>query len=59
MLPDGPEIQLEDEDSTVFFLNQTLSNKTTPIVGDTSAGESGILYVLNLVRTKRDKALRK
>lgn len=66
MLPDGAERQLEDW--TIFFLNQTSFNKIAPVLAlesqsevnvGTPVGEeddSELLYVLNLVRTKHDKA---
>jgi hypothetical protein len=66
MLPDGAEKQTEDW--TIFFLNQTplttiapvlaLESPTTPRLNGTGAGESEeLLYVLNLVRTKRDNSV--
>ena len=70
MLPDGAEAQLDDW--TIFFLNQTPFNTISPVLGlDTPEtqpidlpdedGEGGkkrdLLCVLNLVRTKHDKAL--
>jgi hypothetical protein len=67
MLPDGAEKQLEDW--TIFFLNQTPFNAISPVLalekpepnGTDPNGEGGseLLYVLNLVRTKHDKAVRR
>ncbi|KAI5121699.1 hypothetical protein M0805_002092 [Coniferiporia weirii] len=69
MLPDGADRQLEDW--TIFFLNQTSFNRIFPVLAleshsDTGLGNagpeedgSGLLYVLNLVRTKHDKAVRR
>ncbi|TFK49059.1 spindle pole body interacting protein [Heliocybe sulcata] len=68
MLPDGAEKQLEDW--TIFFLNQTPFNTIAPVlaledengdVGGVGDGDShtGLLYVLNLVRTKHDKTVRR
>ncbi|VDC00132.1 unnamed protein product [Peniophora sp. CBMAI 1063] len=64
MLPDGAEKQLEDW--TIFFLNQTPFNTIAPVLaldnannGDPEAGKQDILYVLNLVRTKHDKTVRR
>ncbi|THH12133.1 hypothetical protein EW145_g183 [Phellinidium pouzarii] len=69
MLPDGAERQLEDW--TIFFLNQTSFNRIAPVLAlesrsDTSSGTLGtdedgsdLLYVLNLVRTKHDKTVRR
>lgn len=65
MLPDGAEKQLEDW--TIFFLNQTSFNTIAPVLalednesynGET-ADRSEMLYVLNLVRTKHDKSVRR
>lgn len=68
MLPDGAERQ--PEDWTIFFLNQTPFNTIAPVLAlDTPgvrssriADEDGnpeLLYVLNLVRTKLDKTVRR
>ncbi|KAA1472050.1 spindle pole body interacting protein [Dentipellis sp. KUC8613] len=71
MLPDGAEKQLEDW--TVFFLNQTPFNTIAPVlaleestVNGHDQDESGrgtdkpeLLYVLNIVRTKHDKTVRR
>jgi hypothetical protein len=63
MLPDGAEKHLEDW--TIFFLNQTSFNKIAPVLAlelPDSAGKeqkSELLYVLNLVRTKHDKTVRR
>jgi hypothetical protein len=68
MLPDGAEKQLEDW--TIFFLNQTPFNTISPVLaletpelngngkGD-DGGKPELLYVLNLVRTKHDKTVRR
>ena len=63
MLPDGAEKHLEDW--TIFFLNQTPFNMIAPVLAletpDTAGQEkkSELLYVLNLVRTKHDKTVRR
>lgn len=70
MLPDGAERQ--PEDWTIFFLNQTPFNTIAPVLaldtptanGSVENGKSGeseqeLLYVLNLVRTKLDKTVRR
>jgi hypothetical protein len=69
MLPDGAEKQLEDW--TIFFLNQTSFNTIAPVLAlETSdqrrfsaatddEGKPELLYVLNLVRTKHDKAVKR
>lgn len=68
MLPDGAEKQLEDW--TIFFLNQTPFNTIAPVLaletpevdGGPSSDDSDkseLLYVLNLVRTKHNKAARR
>jgi hypothetical protein len=66
MLPDGAEKQLEDW--TIFFLNQTPFNTIAPVLALETNGrghrsEEGdrpeLLYVLNLVRTKHDKTVRR
>ncbi|KAL5481024.1 hypothetical protein ACEPAI_9965 [Sanghuangporus weigelae] len=67
MLPDGAERQLEDW--TIFFLNQTPFNRISPVLAlesdlkssDENGVEDGneLLYVLNLVRTKHDKTVRR
>jgi hypothetical protein len=67
MLPDGAERHLEDW--TIFFLNQTPFNTIAPVLAletessdNQSNGEEGrpeLLYVLNLVRTKHDKSVRR
>ena len=67
MLPDGAEKQLEDW--TIFFLNQTPFNTIEPVLAldgpevkkDGLNDEDGpeLLYVLNLVRTKHDKTVRR
>ncbi|KAG1862111.1 docking domain of Afi1 for Arf3 in vesicle trafficking-domain-containing protein [Suillus subalutaceus] len=55
MLPDGAERHLEDW--TIFFLNQTPFNTIAPSNGEDGSPE--LLYVLNLVRTKHDKSVRR
>ena len=68
MLPDGAERHLEDW--TIFFLNQTPFNTISPVLAlETSEsaddlstnpdGHPGLIYVLNLVRTKHDKTARR
>ncbi|KAI0792369.1 docking domain of Afi1 for Arf3 in vesicle trafficking-domain-containing protein [Abortiporus biennis] len=72
MLPDGAERQ--PEDWTIFFLNQTHFNTIAPVLaletpetnGGSQPGElqeeenkPELLYVLNLVRTKLDKSVRR
>ncbi|KAI0044953.1 spindle pole body interacting protein [Auriscalpium vulgare] len=64
MLPDGAEKQLEDW--TIFFLNQTPFNTIAPVLAleptdnaEKEDGQPGLLYVLNLVRTKHDKTVRR
>lgn len=70
MLPDGAEKQLEDW--TIFFLNQTPFNTIAPVlaleapdvrrVSQASLDDEGkqeLLYVLNLVRTKHDKTVKR
>lgn len=69
MLPDGAEKQLEDW--TIFFLNQTSFNTIAPVLAletpekngqghhEDTADKPEILYVLNLVRTKHDKSVRR
>jgi hypothetical protein len=63
MLPDGAEKHLEDW--TIFFLNQTPFNTIEPVLAletpDSPGKEdkSELLYVLNLVRTKHDRAVRR
>lgn len=69
MLPDGAEKQLEDW--TIFFLNQTPFNTIAPVLAletpepngkgahDEPADRPELLYVLNLVRTKHDKSVRR
>lgn len=67
MLPDGAERHLEDW--TIFFLNQTPFNTIAPVLAletgssdNQSNAEDGspeLLYVLNLVRTKHDKSVRR
>ena len=71
MLPDGAHTYAEDW--TIFFLNQTPHNTIMPVftteqpqsaaphpddqTGDKNEPE--LLYVLNLVRTKRDESVRR
>lgn len=68
MLPDGAEKQLEDW--TIFFLNQTPFNTIAPVLAlekpdsnerhfDETMDRPELLYVLNLVRTKHDKSVRR
>ena len=70
MLPDGAERQAEDW--TIFFLNQTPFNTIAPVLALESSetheesteeedeeNKPELLYVLNLVRTKLDKTVRR
>lgn len=65
MLPDGAEKQ--QEDWTIFFLNQTPFNTIAPVLAlESESGPKsedddarGLLYVLNLVRTKMDSTARR
>ncbi|KAG8943544.1 hypothetical protein FRC04_002832 [Tulasnella sp. 424] len=62
MIPDG--VHDHSEDWTVFFLNQTPGNTIasifTPGEGDEGHDDkSDLLHVLNLVRTKHDKTVRR
>jgi len=63
MLPDGAEKHLEDW--TIFFLNQTPFNVIAPVLaletpnGEGKENKSELLHVLNLVRTKHDKSVRR
>jgi hypothetical protein len=69
MLPDGAEKQLEDW--TIFFLNQTAFNTIAPVLAlekpeqrrlssaTTDEERPELLYVLNLVRTKHDKTVKR
>jgi hypothetical protein len=69
MLPDGAERQLEDW--TIFFLNQTSFNTIAPVlalekpeqnrlsVATMDEGKPELLYVMNLVRTKHDKTVKR
>lgn len=71
MLPDGAEMQ--QDDWTVFFLNQTPFNTISPVLAletpetkavplpgeqdESTRDKPDLLCVLNLVRTKHDKTL--
>ncbi len=70
MLPDGAERQAEDW--TIFFLNQTPFNTIAPVLAlespevleeieddEDEENRPELLYVLNLVRTKLDKTVRR
>ena len=69
MIPDG--VHDQSEDWTIFFLNQTPFNTIAPVLAlDTPGvrtsrieededGNPELLYVLNLVRTKLDKTVRR
>ena len=64
MLPDGAEKQ--SEDWTIFFLNQTPMNTVAPLFSEAPETEEQeaqhgqrLLYVLSLVRTKRDQTARR
>jgi hypothetical protein len=62
MIPDGAHSNAEDW--TFFFLNQAPANTIAPIFSDTQSSDSGsvnssdppLLYVINLVKTKKDAA---
>jgi len=62
MIPDGAHAN--EEDWTFFFLNQSPANTIAPVFSDAQSidgnanesGEQPLLYVLNLVRTKKDAA---
>ncbi|KAF8312109.1 spindle pole body interacting protein [Clavulina sp. PMI_390] len=62
MIPDGAHFNAEDW--TYFFLNQSPANTIAPVFSDTHANdenaseptEQPLLYVLNLVKTKKDAA---
>jgi len=64
MIPDG--VHSQQEDWTMFMLNQTPENTVEPVIADadsvildTEHDDNELLYVLNLVRTKHDKTLRR
>ncbi|KAJ8454929.1 hypothetical protein ONZ45_g19115 [Pleurotus djamor] len=57
MLPDGAETQMDDW--TVFFLNQTPFNAVTRPLSVNPDERTPLLYVLNLVRTKHDKTMKR
>ncbi|KAF8524403.1 spindle pole body interacting protein [Hysterangium stoloniferum] len=65
MIPDG--VHSHQEDWTVFMLNQTPESIVEPVIADADSingseaeqEEAELLYVLNLVRTKHDKNLRR
>ncbi|KAG8907144.1 hypothetical protein FRB99_005252 [Tulasnella sp. 403] len=61
MIPDG--VHDQSEDWTIFFLNQTPGNTIASIFapGDEEDGDEKkeLLHVLNLVRTKHDKTVRR
>ncbi|KAG8846289.1 hypothetical protein FRB96_002041 [Tulasnella sp. 330] len=63
MIPDG--VHEQTEDWTIFFLNQTPGNTISSIFtpGDEEEEEADdkkdLLYVLNLVRTKHDKSVKR
>jgi hypothetical protein len=61
MIPDG--VHDQSEDWTIFFLNQTSGNTISSIFapGDEEEHEDNkdLLHVLNLVRTKHDKSVRR
>ena len=54
MLPDGAHSR--SEDWTIFYLNQTEAVTCKDKPGE---GEGKLLYVLNLVRTKKDDKVRR
>ena len=68
MIPDGAHSTAQDW--TIFFLNQSPANTISPVFSDTESivesdgrpkatkeGEPQLLYVLNLVRTKKDASV--
>ncbi|KAF8586594.1 spindle pole body interacting protein [Ramaria rubella] len=65
MIPDG--VHSQQEDWTVFMLNQTPDSIVEPVIADADSVNGNdseqddveLLYVLNLVRTKHDKTLRR
>ena len=65
MIPDG--VHLQQEDWTIFMLNQTPDSIVEPVISDADSAtgndldqeDTELLYVLNLVRTKHDKTLRR
>lgn len=62
MIPDG--VHEQTEDWTIFFLNQTPGNTISSIFtpGDEEEDaddKKDLLYVLNLVRTKHDKSVKR
>lgn len=65
MIPDG--VHLQQEDWTIFMLNQTPDSIVEPVISDADSvtgndldqDDTELLYVLNLVRTKHDKTLRR
>ena len=65
MIPDG--VHSQQEDWTIFMLNQTPDSIVEPVIADTDSvdgigsdqDDAELLYVLNLVRTKHDKTLRR
>lgn len=62
MIPDGAHANAEDW--TYFFLNQAPANTIAPVFSDAQSTDSGsanssdqpLLYVINLVKTKKDPA---
>lgn len=62
MIPDGAHSNAEDW--TYFFLNQAPANTIAPVFSDAQSTDSGsanssdqpLLYVINLVKTKKDAA---
>ncbi|KAG8866455.1 hypothetical protein FRC20_008501, partial [Serendipita sp. 405] len=58
MLPDG--VHLLAQDWTIFFLNQSAANAIIPSNEEGADVEAGnLMYVLSLVRTKRDDSARR
>lgn len=65
MIPEG--VHSHQEDWTYFMLNQTPDSTVEPVIADADSitgseiegSNSELLYVLNLVRTNRDKTLRR
>lgn len=65
MIPDG--VHSQQEDWTVFMLNQTPESIVEPVIADADSvlgndseqEDIELLYVLNLVRTKHDRNFRR
>jgi hypothetical protein len=57
MLPDGAH--LFSEDWTIFYLNQTPALSVVPSANENPKEKGQILYVLSLMRTKKDDSVRR